>query len=115
MKHILKTLSFALLLVLAMSGQSAQAVPATPHPIEIVQPDGQKLTIRLHGDEYYHYRTTLDGIRIAKNKKGFYCYAIKDKHGNDIAGRKIAHNQEQRKKSEIRYIKRINKKYYNKK
>ncbi len=53
------------------------AVPAIPTPVTVDQPDGSQLTVRLHGDEFYHYYTTLDGYTIVKNDAGYYVYAQK--------------------------------------
>jgi hypothetical protein len=85
-------------------------VPATPHPIEVLQPNGEKLTIRLHGDERKHYTTTIDGFVIMQNIKGFYCYAKINKNGNYKPTKKIAHNKENRKKNEEKFLKKQMKK-----
>ena len=69
MKKITLIFSFALLAL------AAWAVPANPRPIPYVQPNGDTLMIRLVGDERFHYTTTVDGYLIAKNRKGYYCYA----------------------------------------
>ena len=51
------------------------AVPATPYPVEVTQPDGTTLTIRLHGDEHFRYNSTLDGFLIVKNQQNAFVYA----------------------------------------
>lgn len=71
----------SLCLILGMISLTAQPrrCPATPHPIRVTQPNGDTLMIRLHGDENYHFTTTLDGYRIVKSKKGYYMFAkVKD-------------------------------------
>ena len=40
------------------------AVPATPYPVKVTQPDGSELTVRLNGDEFYHFYTTDDGYTV---------------------------------------------------
>ena len=106
MKKIFFTLSI-LLCVTFLSAQSRPAkVPAAPYPIEVSQPNGNKLTIRLHGDERYHYRTTIDGFVIVQNKKNYYCYAKMDKNGNYIPTKTVANNTENRSKKEISFLKK---------
>ncbi|MDR3654065.1 MAG: M6 family metalloprotease domain-containing protein [Paludibacter sp.] len=61
------------------------AVPATPYPVKITQPDGTVLTVRLHGDEYFNYKTTLDGYALTPNTQGVLTYAKSDAYGNLIS------------------------------
>lgn len=51
------------------------AVKAAPYPVEIIQPDGSRLTVVLHGDEYFRYTTTTSGSVIALAEDGYYHYA----------------------------------------
>ncbi len=90
--------------VSALQAQQRRGVPATPHPIEVVQPNGDTLVIRLHGDEHKHWRTTEDGYLIAQNKRGAYCYAKYDKSGNTKVTCKKAHNKDERSKCEVRFL-----------
>ena len=46
------------------------AVMASPEPIEVTQPDGSILHVRLVGDEFHNYYTLLDGTPICQNDKG---------------------------------------------
>lgn len=69
MKKLLFILSFGLLSL------ATWAVPANPRPMEYVQPNGDTIVIRLVGDEHFHYTTTVDGVLISKNDKGYFCYA----------------------------------------
>jgi immune inhibitor A len=54
---------------------TAFAVPACHEPSTVTQPDGSALTIRLVGDEFIHFTTTLDGYTVVKRSDGFYVYA----------------------------------------
>ena len=90
----------------ALAQRGPQRVPAIRTPIESVQPDGDTLVIRLHGDERRHYTTTEDGYLVRANDKGYYCYAVEGKDGSITATRKVAHNKEKRTRCEWRYIKR---------
>ncbi|MBE6307376.1 MAG: hypothetical protein E7084_06950, partial [Bacteroidales bacterium] len=52
----------------------ARAIMANPNPITITQPDGTQLTIRIHGDESFHYITTIDGYLIKRDNDGYFRY-----------------------------------------
>ncbi len=67
-----KIILFTILICLGV--QYVNAVPANPKPKEIKQPNGTSLTVRLIGDEYYHYIITSDGLVIEKNSAGNYEY-----------------------------------------
>ncbi len=54
---------------------SAFAIKGYPYPIKVMQPDGSSVTIMIKGDEYFNYRTTIDGSIIAQKSDGFYYYA----------------------------------------
>ena len=57
---------------------SAMAIPAHREHSTITQPDGTKLTIRLIGDEFYNFNTTVDGYTVVKNAAGVYEYAVRE-------------------------------------
>lgn len=57
------------------------AIPAYPYPIEIKQPNGETITIKLQGDEFFHYATTEDGYVIIQDQDGYYTYATLDEKG----------------------------------
>lgn len=52
--------------------QSLRAIPAYPGKIQVTQPDGSVITIRLHGDEWLHYATDEQGQVVARDQDGFY-------------------------------------------
>jgi hypothetical protein len=67
-------------------GQKPARVPAYQGVIERVQPNGDTIYVRLHGDERYHWMTLEDGKTLVKeNKKGYICYAKKKKNGKIVA------------------------------
>ena len=90
-----------LLLILALGfgllaiAQKPARVPARPGVIERVQPNGDTIRVRLHGDERQHWMTLEDGKTLVKeNKKGYICYAKKKKDGRIVAtGRKVKKSQ----------------------
>ena len=84
-----------LLFVLGLLCLSAQAIPADPTPVKVAQPDGSTLTIRLHGDEFFHFTTTHDGYTVMKNNAGYYTYARLEQ-GRLVPGDRIARDQAQR-------------------
>lgn len=83
------------------------AIPATPDSINITQPDGSQIAIRLHGDEFFNYSTTLDGYTLTRNKKGILTYARTNAKGELISTRMKASNIEKRTVNERKYIQKI--------
>lgn len=64
-------------------------VPAYKGVIERVQPNGDTIYVRLHGDERRHWMTLEDGKTLVKeNKNGYICYAKKKKNGQIVATRR---------------------------
>lgn len=101
-----KVLTIALLLISALGiyAQQPQRVPAYNGVIERVQPDGYKLKIYLRGDEWRHFTMTIDGWQIKENSKGFLCYALQKKDGSIVASKKVAHNEDDRKNCEKKWL-----------
>ena len=63
------------LLAMLAIGVSAWAIPAHKGAAKVTQPDGTQVTIQLHGDEFYHFNTTLDGYTVLQNEAGAWVYA----------------------------------------
>ena len=53
---------------------AAYGVKANPRPATVVQPDGTELTLRLNGDENFHYYSTADGYAVERGFDGYYYY-----------------------------------------
>jgi len=83
------------------------AVPASPYPIKITQPDGTELTIRLRGDEFFHYKTTEDGYPLIANEKGILTYAQQDAKGNLVSTNIKATELKKRSTTEIQFVKTL--------
>lgn len=66
MKKILTCL-FAIMLSLPL-----WAVTASPYPFEVTQPDGTTIMVKLVGDEYHAYYTTVDGTPLRRLDNGFF-------------------------------------------
>ena len=54
---------------------SAKAVPADPTPMELTQPDGTKIQVRLRGDEFFHWTETTNGYVVVKDADNYWKYA----------------------------------------
>ena len=68
---------FASLLMFLLMGVVCWAIPADRTPMLVTQSDGTTLTLRLVGDEFFHYNTTADGYTVLRNNVGSYEYAVK--------------------------------------
>ncbi len=69
--------------------QKPARVPAYKGVIERIQPNGDTVYVRLHGDERRHWMTLKDGKTLVKeDNKGYICYAKKKKDGRIVATRK---------------------------
>lgn len=80
-KHILA------LVALALPGMMA-AVPADPRPRVLTNPDGTQVTVRMHGDEFFHFMTDADCTRILqRDARGFVSDMVVD-------GSPLAFNEE---------------------
>jgi len=96
-----------LLILLFVSSNTVKAVPAYPYPIKITQPDGSELTIRLHGDEFFNYKTTVDGYALIHDAKGFMTYAQQDADGNLMTTNVRANEITKRTPTETDVIKKL--------
>ena len=105
----MKTTSFwfVLLIIFVYSSTPLQAVPAYPYPIKITQPDGSELTIRLHGDEFFNYKTTEDGYALVHDATGFLTYAQQDTDGNLKTTNVRANEIKKRTSTETETIKKL--------
>lgn len=56
----------------------------------VAQPDGTVVTVKTVGDEFYHYKSTSDGIPVVRGEDGFYRYAELSATGLVVAGNVIA-------------------------
>ena len=75
------------------------AVNAYPMPVEVRQCDGTLLTVVLHGDEHFHYYTTLDGVLLVQHEGNYYVAATRA-DGELAVTKQLAHNEDQRSADE---------------
>ena len=89
MKQLFIILSVVCMASGVLAQQKPARVPAYQGVIERVQPNGDTVYVRLHGDERRHWMTLEDGVTLVKeNQKGYICYAKKKKNGQIVATRR---------------------------
>ena len=81
-------------------------MPALRDARTVKEADGKELTIRLHGDEFFHYTTTEDGFLIAKGKNDFFEYAQMQSNGTITTQGWRANNADKRTLKEKRFLKK---------
>ena len=87
--------------------QFSKAIPAYPFPVKVIQPDGTEISIKLNGDEFFHYQTTLDGYLITRDKDGFFKYGKLSKKKKIEPSKYRVNNIEKRTKEEINFVKQL--------
>lgn len=104
--QMIRRISFLTLLLL--STLSLMAVPAHRGVAQVRQPDGTSVTLQLHGDEWMHFHTTVDGYSVVKNQHGHYVYArLND--GRLEPTQYMAHDAAHRSPSELRWLEGVQK------
>lgn len=86
-------------LVFLLSVTAMMAVPAYPGTAQVRQPDGSYITLRLLGDEWMSFNTTVDGYSVVKNSRGYYVYAQLNQ-GRLQPTDRVAHDAAQRSADE---------------
>ncbi len=78
--------SIVLMLVLAGSLlPRAYATPARPGTVTLTQSDGTTIKAQIHGDEFFHWTTTLDGYSIVGGGDGDWYFAGLDSRGRLVS------------------------------
>ena len=95
----MRKLLFTLLLATVACIQ-AFGNPAHRGSVLMPQPDGTMVTVRLVGDEFYHFNTTADGYTIMLNEAGAYVYAQRDGM-NLVPTQVLAHDEQDRSADEL--------------
>ena len=66
-------------------GTPSWAVPASPFPSEVIQPDGTKIRVVQKGDDSIHWSETPRGYTVVKNpESGYWEYALKEMRSLDL-------------------------------
>lgn len=74
----------------ALCASAAMAVPAKPGLIAVEQPDGSFVTVRLIGDEHFHFYMTRDSTLLAFGADGFFTYADADLRPTGVRSARLA-------------------------
>ncbi len=102
----MKTFLTTILLLGAWPPVAHSQVAVAPDPVTVTQPDNSRLTIVGKGTAANPYTETTDGYTVVRNNKGYYVYAILDKQHKLVAGKRKAHNPEERSRCERKYLKK---------
>lgn len=94
MKKFLLSVFATLFMAMPMFASKANSEPFT-----VKQSDGTELTVVLHGDEHFHWYSTLDGVILARAGGQFFVAQIAN-DGAIVATEQLAHNAQQRSDSE---------------
>ena len=98
----------ALLLLSAFMCIQAFANPAIRGLVQMPQPDGTLVSIRLVGDEFYSFNTTDDDYTVLLNENGAYVYAQRE--GTSLVPTTVlAHDEGQRDATELALLSTLNK------
>lgn len=84
MRHVSLLLAAALATFFSGIG-TAQAIPAKPGPVKVTQSDGTQLTVRIYGDEFYHYTLSEEGYALTSGADGDYYFATLDTRGQLVS------------------------------
>lgn len=85
------------------------AVTAREDTLRYTQPDGSRLTLLLHGDEFCHWASTADGYTVLSNALGTYEYATADENGRLSFSGRQAHNPDLRSDAESGWLLSVSK------
>lgn len=68
--------NYIFIIVALIISLAALADSACPDSLYVTQPNGDTLWTYLHGNEYYHWRTTIDGHVIMRDTNNYYRYVL---------------------------------------
>ncbi len=60
------------------------AVQASPEPFVEKQPDGSTVTLRIHGDEHFHWLEDLDGFTVVQSAQKEFVYGERNATGRVV-------------------------------
>lgn len=90
------------------ASNEALAIPAKPGKIEYELPNGETISVQLHGDENGYYYTTLDGYVLSKGEDGYFRYMMTE--NNIVKETSVkAVNINKRSADDVKFVKSINK------
>jgi len=80
------------------------SIPARPDSLTVKQYDGTSITFFIKGDEFFNYKTTLDGYLISENNKGLYEYVTKNSFGELVTSGIKASQIAMRTEAELKFV-----------
>lgn len=80
------------------------AVTAYPERVLFTQPNGEKVTIQMKGDEYVKYALSEDGYTLLYDHEGYFNYAIMNTEGNLVPSSFHATEVNLRTRNEIQFL-----------
>lgn len=98
-------------LLIAFYAAATWACRAWHEPVLIQQSDGTTLSILVHGDQHFSWRTTIDGVIIVEKNSNYYVGII-DTEGNLTASPQLAHDKAQRSAAEQQLANSQNRELY---
>ena len=81
-KGPLTTFTYALIVGVVPAANRVQAMPASPHPYAVKQPDGTLVTVYIRGDEFFHWEEDAGGYTLTRDPNGALVYAALDAQSN---------------------------------
>jgi len=102
MRKLIPLLLLAILLI--VNHRHASGVSAYPYAVEVVQPDGTKLTIIPKGDEHLKWAQTVDGYSLMRNSQGTFEYAKLDASSNMVPSGMQARNVAERSSLDLQFL-----------
>ncbi len=79
-RHVTQMALGAVLGVFALYPHTSRAINANPNPVQVTQPDGSKVTVRVRGDEWFHWYEDMQGYTVVRDRNT-YVYATLDAQG----------------------------------
>lgn len=89
-----------------------KAVPANPLPVEVEQPNGEKITVSIKGDEFINWIESLDGYTLMYDDNKTLVYATLNEKGNLVPSSIVASDINKRSSEELKAIADIPKKLF---
>lgn len=86
---------FTLFIISSLCVISGWAAKAYNMPVTVTQSDGTKLTVIGHGDEFFSYYTTTDGVILHQTGTDFYIAAFNE-NGETVSTGQLAHDKSMR-------------------
>ncbi len=104
-QSIIKTFTILTFVITLNLGLNISACPARVGSFDVKQPNGEILTIEIHGDVHFNYTTTSDGYLLTSNKENGWDYA-KWENGSIVSLGIVAKNLDRRGAEEVKVLER---------